>query len=146
MNYTFTLRTEQQYMKTVNISPPWMAVWLQKTNHSVWLECSLEAEISHRKTIKDQMNLWEICMVFLARIPESYQKQNSFLFSADSTSTYGQLWYAAAPPTHGSQCIKQWNQLDKLQIWLKAWDKERRRVHFKCWWNADLPTNYLKNR
>lgn len=33
-----------------NISSPWMAAWLQKTNHSVWLECSLGAEISRRKT------------------------------------------------------------------------------------------------
>lgn len=79
-----------------------MAVLLWRTNRSVWLECTLEAEISNRKNIKLNLHLWNI--YFLARIAVSQLKLNSFLLSAHSRSTSGQLWYSALP-THGSQHV-----------------------------------------
>lgn len=87
-----------------------------------------------QKNIK--LNLHLTSTFFLARITETQLKLNSFLLSADSTSTSGQLWYAA-PPTDGSQCVIN---IEIRKKWLKAWDIERRKVKFNFWWKSYFKT------
>lgn len=123
----WTAEHKKNVYRKMCMSLPCMVVSLQKSSHSVLLECSPEA--TRKKKCTEKLNItregtW-ICLS-----EDTSAGKGLFLFSAYSTTTSGELWHTAAPPAHRQQRMKQWNQLDRFQKKVPSMGRGRSRSMF----------------